>query len=153
MLNRKNNMHFSLSETSDLAKNSESYKLVYTFKFAQADVCDFAELTGDNNPIHLDQTYAQGTIFKKPIVQGFLVGSIFSRIFGTEYPGIGTIYLSQSMQFLAPVFIDEFYMAHITVKEVNLRKHRAVILTEIFDSLGKKVLTGDAFIQHSIFQS
>lgn len=144
-------MHFSLSETSDLAKNSEDYRLVYAFNFSQLDVCHFAKLTGDNNPIHIDKTYAQDTIFRKPIVHGFLVGSVFSRIFGTEYPGIGTIYLSQSMQFISPVFINECYMAHITVREINQTKHRATILTEIFDCVGKKVLTGNAVVQHSIF--
>ncbi len=144
-------MYFSLCETNECPQNSADYQLSYAFEFSQAEVVSFAELSGDNNPIHIDEAYARETVFKKPIVHGFLVGSIFSRIFGTQYPGIGTIYLSQSMKFLAPVFAGERYQAKITVKEVNLQRKRAVVSTEIFNHLMKKVLTGEAVIQHPIF--
>jgi acyl dehydratase len=145
-------MQFSLYKSCELPKNSEGYGLAYKFKFSQSDVSGFAAITGDNNPIHVDESYAKETIFGKPIIHGFFVGSIFSRIFGMEYPGMGTIYLSQSMKFLSPVFVDEFYMANITVKEVNLQKNRAIILTEIFNSTMSKVLTGEAVIKNLIYK-
>ena len=67
----------------------------HEFSFSQDSVKRFAEVTGDNNPIHLDSVYAATTPFKKPIMHGFLSGSIFSKVFGTIYPGEGTIYLKQ----------------------------------------------------------
>ena len=144
-------MYFSLCETNECPQNSADYQLTYAFEFSQAELASFAELSGDNNPIHIDEAYARKTVFKKPIVHGFLVGSIFSRIFGTQYPGIGTIYLSQSMKFLAPVFAGERYQAKITVKEVNLQRKRADASTEILTHRLKIVLSGVAVIQLPIF--
>lgn len=79
----------------------------------------FAEVTGDRNPIHLDLRYAEAHGFKQTIVHGFLSGSVFSRILGTEFPGEGTIYLSQEMSFKAPVFPDEKLVADLEVLEAT----------------------------------
>ena len=140
-----------MCETNECPQNIADYQLTYAFEFSQAEVASFAELSGDNNPIHIDEAYARETVFKRPIVHGFLVGSVFSRIFGTQYPGIGTIYLSQSMKFLAPVFAGKRYQAKITVKEVNLQKNRAVVSTEIFNHLMKKVFNRRSCYSTSYF--
>jgi len=79
----------------------------------------FAEVTGDHNPIHLEKQYAEAHGFKQTIVHGFLSGSIFSKILGTEFPGEGTIYLSQEMSFKAPVFPDEELVADMEVLDVT----------------------------------
>src|SRR6478752_7093968 len=89
---------------------------VYThgFSFSQEEVNRFAEVTGDCNPIHLDESYAASTAFKRPIMHGFLGGSIFSKVFGTLFPGEGTIYLKQSMSFVKPMYTDTAYEAVFT---------------------------------------
>lgn len=67
----------------------------------------FAQATGDYNPIHLDEDYAKGTIFKTRVAHGMLQAGILSGILGTRFPGVGTIYLSQTLKFMKPVFIGD----------------------------------------------
>jgi len=120
-----------------------------TFTFSQEQVAQFAQVTGDNNPIHLDADYAAKTVFKQPIIHGFLGGSVFSRVFGTQFPGEGSVYLKQSMEFLRPMLVNTEYEAVFTVREVNRDKHQAVVATEIFDkSRNKLVLRGEATVMH-----
>ena len=66
----------------------------HLFSFTQKDVEAFAKVTGDNNPVHLDESYAAKTMFKRPIMHGMLGATVFSKVFGTMFPGEGTIYLS-----------------------------------------------------------
>ena len=86
-------------ETMKIGEQRE-YRRIIT----QEEVFKFAEVTKDFNPAHFDENYTKDTIFKKPIVHGMLVGSLFSKIFGLDYPGEGTIYTSQSLKFLRPVY-------------------------------------------------
>ena len=67
----------------------------------------FAQVTGDDNPIHLDEDFAKGTRFKSRVAHGMLVAGILSGVLGTGFPGVGTIYLSQTLKFLKPVFIGD----------------------------------------------
>ncbi|MBE0701363.1 MAG: MaoC family dehydratase, partial [Acholeplasmataceae bacterium] len=90
--------------------------------------------------------YTSQTIFKKPIVHGMLVGSLFSRIFGLDYPGEGTIYCSQSLKFLKPVYPNTNLKVIVTVKEIIKEKNRVVFTTEIFNDEGECVLTGEAML-------
>lgn len=120
----------------------------YEFEFTQMDVENFAKASGDYNPIHLDSNYAQNTIFGRTIIHGFLSGSVFSKVFGTIFPGNGTIYLKQDMKFLKPMFTKEAYQAVFTITEVINEKNRARVSTEIFDSQGKPTISGEALIQH-----
>ena len=76
-----------------------SYQIVKSF--SQDDVKTFADLSMDDNPIHLDKEYAHNSIFKQNLVHGFLVGSLFSAIIGTKMPGNGSIYLNQTMVLIA----------------------------------------------------
>jgi len=124
---------------------------VYTHgvKFTQADVVKFAEVTGDFNPIHLDEEYAAKTVFKKPIVHGFLSGAVFSKVFGTLFPGEGTIYLSQEMKFLAPIFVEQQYEARFEVMEVNTEKHIGIINCSLVNSEGTPCITGLAKLKHN----
>ncbi|TND07851.1 MAG: acyl dehydratase [Bacteroidetes bacterium] len=124
---------------------------VYTheFSFSQEDVKQFAAVTGDNNPVHLDADYAAGTMFKRPIMHGFLGGAVFSKIFGTLFPGEGTIYLKQSMAFMRPMFVDTVYEARITVKEINREKHRMVVDTVIAEKASNDVtISGEATVMN-----
>ena len=122
----------------------------HAFSFSQNDVEKFAEVTGDKNPIHLDNNYAAQTVFKRPIMHGFLGGSIFSKVFGTLFPGEGTIYLKQSMAFVKPMYVDTQYEAVFTVREVIKEKNRAIIDTIINElSSGDATIKGEATVMNS----
>lgn len=121
----------------------------HEFSFSQDQVVQFAEVTGDRNPLHLDTTYAATTVFKRPIMHGFLGGSIFSKVFGTMFPGEGTVYLSQSMKFLRPMYVDTIYEAVFTVKEVNYEKNSAIVVTQMIDKAsGKVTIDGEATVMN-----
>lgn len=123
---------------------------VYThqFQFSQQQVNAFAELSGDTNPIHTDAAYAATTIFRKPIIHGFLSGSVFSKVLGTLFPGEGTIYLKQSMEFKGPLFVDILYEAVFTVKEI-LPGSVALIRTQIKDiTSGNILVDGEASVKN-----
>ncbi len=117
--------------------------------FTQDKVNQFAECTGDNNPLHLDKEYAAKTPFKKPIVHGFLAGSVFSKVFGTQWPGEGSIYMHQEMSFLAPIFTGENYIAKFEVIEINEEKHRGLIKTTLETQEGKILINGQAKLMHT----
>lgn len=119
----------------------------HSFSFTQNDVILFAQVSGDNNPLHLDADFAANTPFKKPIIHGALASSVFSKIMGTQFPGFGSVYLKQSSEYLRPMFVDQEYEAVFTVSAINLEKHSAEITTEIFDkTTGKKTTNGLAVI-------
>lgn len=121
---------------------------VYTheFQFSQEEVNQFAKVTGDNNPVHTNPEYAAKTMFKRPIMHGMLSASLFSKVFGTLFPGEGTIYLKQSLNFLKPMYVDTAYDAIFTVKEVIKDKNRAVIETVIRNKEGLTCTSGEAVI-------
>ncbi len=119
----------------------------HSFSFTQNDVILFAQVSGDNNPLHLDAEFAANTPFKKPIIHGALASSVFSKIMGTQFPGFGSVYLKQSSEYLRPMFVDQEYEAIFTVSGINTEKHTAEITTEIFDkTTGKKTTNGLAVI-------
>jgi acyl dehydratase len=121
----------------------------YSFRFSQDDVIDFARVTGDKNPLHLDADFAAETPFKRPIIHGMLGASVFTKVLGTEFPGYGSVYLGQTLEFLRPMFVDTDYEATFTVKSINPEKHTAEILGEIRDIQTKKVTTkGIATLMH-----
>jgi 3-hydroxybutyryl-CoA dehydratase len=100
----------------------------YRHTITDADVHAFADLTGDHNPLHLDEAFAQTTRFKGRIVHGMLTASYFSTVLAI-LPGPGTIYLSQSLYFRAPVRIGDTVEAQITVAEIVAEKGRVLMKT------------------------
>ena len=115
--------------------------------YTQEEVNAFAQLTGDDNPIHLDAAYAANTAFRKPIIHGMLTASVFSKILGTQFPGEGTIYLKQTLEFKKPMFVDTVYRVACKATSVNSRRGMATILTQIFDIENEQlVLSGEATI-------
>jgi len=130
-----------------MIKVNDTY--TYDIQFKQTDVNTFAQITGDNNPIHLDADFAAKTVFGKPIVHGFFSASVFSMVFGTKFPGEGTIYLYQDMKFLAPVFVDQSYKAKFEVLEVNTEKHIGIIKCVLEDEIGKTVIEGTAKLKNN----
>jgi acyl dehydratase len=125
------------------------YQFAHPFRFEQADVIKFADITGDNNPVHLDSDYAARTPFGKPIMHGFLSGSIFSKVFGTIYPGEGTIYLEQQMIFKRPMFVATDYMAKFIVLEVDPAKASLVVQCSIAGLEGKVCIEGVARLMNN----
>ena len=129
-------------------KQGDTYELKTSF--TQEQVNAFADCSLDNNPIHINPEYAAKTPFGKPIVHGFFAGAVFSRVFGTMWPGEGTIYMSQQMSFRSPVFVGRNYVAKFEVIEVNEEKHRGLIRTTLIDEqTGKEVITGEAKLMHT----
>ena len=118
-------------------------------KVTNSDLERFVELTGDDNRLHTDVKFAAKTNFKKPVVHGMLGASILSKVFGTLFPGNGTIYLNQTLNFLRPMYVEEVYEAIFEVKELIIDKNRAIISTTISNSEGKSVLSGEATIMNT----
>lgn len=114
------------------------------FKVTHELVRQFANVSGDSNVIHLDDAAARAAGFDGALAQGMLVAAGVSRILGTEFPGKGTVYVSQSLQFLRPVYpnIELEYVLRI----VSLIGRRAFVSTKVFDSVGQQVVNGEAEI-------
>ena len=114
-------------------------------KITEKDVDNFAKLTGDNNPVHTNLDFAKKTIFKQKVAHGFLSASLISTLIATKLPGPGSIYLSQNLKFLAPVFIDDLVIVKVTVKEIDLEKKKVKLKPECFKN-EKKIISGEAIV-------
>jgi 3-hydroxybutyryl-CoA dehydratase len=112
----------------------------------ESDIELFARATGDFNPVHLDQRYAEKTSFKGKIAHGLLSVGILSSILGNILPGHGTIYLSQEVKFLAPVKIGDTLTAKVEVIELIPEKNRAQFKTTCTNQDGKIVVEGIAWV-------
>lgn len=106
----------------------------------------FARVTGDYNPIHLDEDYARQTIFEKRVAQGMLGAGILSGVLGCQFPGTGTIYLSQTLKFLKPVFIGDEITLRLEVLEIINAKNRVRLETAFTNQKGEAVITGEALV-------
>ena len=111
----------------------------------EADIVLFAGVTGDMNPVHVDETYAAATMFKGRIAHGMLSAGFISAVIGMRLPGPGTIYMSQSLKFRAPVRIGDTVTATAKVTNIIAEKGRAVI--ETVCSVGDVIVTeGEALV-------
>ncbi len=108
----------------------------------EADIILFAGITGDFNPAHIDEEYAQNSMFKGRIAHGMLSAGFISATLAMKLPGPGTIYLSQSMKFKAPVRIGDTVKTTVTVTDINIDK-KIVKLDTVCSVAGKPVVTGD----------
>jgi len=98
---------------------------VYSKTVDASDVVGFAEISGDRNPIHLSEHFAAKTPFKGRIAHGLYTASLISAVIGTQMPGPGAIYISQTLRFLAPVKIGDTVNAIVEVTELNEQRLRA----------------------------
>jgi 3-hydroxybutyryl-CoA dehydratase len=118
---------------------------VFAKTVGEADITMFAGISGDTNPVHLDQSFAEQTMFAGRIAHGMLSASFISTVFGTRLPGPGCIYLRQELRFKAPVKAGDTVEARVTVKEIQQEKKRVVFDTVC--SVGDKVvLEGEAML-------
>src|SRR5690349_2712201 len=102
---------------------------IFTKTVTEADIVLFAGVTGDTNPVHLDEEFAKPTMFKGRIAHGMLTAGYISAVLGTKLPGPGTIYLSQTLKYKAPVRIDETVVARATATAVDQDKGRCTFAT------------------------
>ena len=110
---------------------------------SEAGIAAFAEVSGDKNPIHLDAAYAAGTMFKERIAHGMLSAAYISAVFGMKLPGPGAIYISQTLNFKAPVKIGDTVVTTVKLVELTPEKKRARFET-VCAVNGKPVLAGEA---------
>lgn len=109
------------------------------------DIEMFAEVSTDHNPVHLDDDYARDTIFEGRIAHGMLTAGLISAVIGEQLPGHGTVYLGQSLKFLAPVRPGDMVMAEVEVIEIDHAKRRVTMATRC-EVDGKNVLKGEAIV-------
>jgi 3-hydroxybutyryl-CoA dehydratase len=112
----------------------------------EADVSAFAQISGDTNPVHLDKEYAAKTIFKERVAHGMLTAGLISAVLGTRLPGVGSIYLSQSLKFVAPVKLGDTVEAEVEVIEKLEEKNRVRLRTVCRNQSGQVVIDGEALI-------
>jgi 3-hydroxybutyryl-CoA dehydratase len=111
----------------------------------EADIVLFAAVTGDTNPMHLNAEYAKDSIFGERIAHGMLAAGLITKVLGTQLPGPGTIYMSQSLKFRAPVRIGQTVTATVEVLALHPDKHRATLRT-VCTVAGEPVLEGEAYV-------
>ena len=102
---------------------------VFAKTVTEADIVLFAGITGDTNPAHLNEEYAASTMFKGRIAHGMLAAGFISAVLGTKLPGPGTIYLSQTLKFKAPVRIGDTVVARVTITSIVPEKKRVTMTT------------------------
>lgn len=108
------------------------------------DIRQFAQITGDSNPVHLDADYAAGTRFGGCIAHGVLSAGLVSAVLGMDLPGPGSIYLGQQLKFLRPVYPGDTVTARVTITRLDGEKRRAVLDTVCINQKGEQVLAGEA---------
>lgn len=109
------------------------------------DIELFAEVSTDCNPVHLDEEYARDTIFEGRVAHGMLTAGLISAVIGEQLPGHGTVYLGQSLKFLAPVRPGDIVLAEVEVIEIDHAKRRVQLFTRC-EVDGKNVLKGEATV-------
>ena len=115
--------------------------------FTEEDVMQFANISADTNPIHLDERFAAASVFGQRIVHGMLTASLFSGLIGVELPGNGAIYLGQSLTFKAPVLIGEQVTASVEIVKVREDKPIVTLRTLCVNNEGQVVVEGEAVVK------
>lgn len=115
----------------------------YSQTITDTDVKAFSGISGDKNPVHMDDEYAKNSRYKKRIAHGMLSASFFSALFGTKIPGEGCVYISQSLKFKRPVYLDDTVIASVIVTNVDLAKKRVFFQT-VCKVNNKIVIDGEA---------
>ncbi len=113
---------------------------------SESDIYLYAGITGDFNPVHVNEVYAEGTYFKNRIAHGMLSAGLISAVLANQLPGPGTIYLKQELEFLAPVRIGDTITARVEILELILDKNRVRLKTVCSNQEGIRVLKGEAWV-------
>lgn len=110
------------------------------------DVAAFAKITGDNNPVHLDEAYAKTTRFGRRIAHGIFSASIISAVLANDLPGPGTVYMRQTLDFKAPVYIGDTITATVEITDFRALSRIATLKTTCMNQLGTVVVEGEAVV-------
>ena len=133
-------MHGKFFEDLEVGQTAQS-----TYLITAGMIEAFAELSGDDNPLHLDEIYARGTPFGGRIAHGMLSGGFISAVIGAKLPGYGSIYISQSLRFKRPVKIGDEVVVEVTITGLDDAKARASLST-VCRVGGKSVVEGEALV-------
>ncbi len=114
----------------------------------ERDVLAFAELSGDKNPVHLDEEYARQSRFGARIAHGAFSFALISAVLGTELPGPGAVYLGQTLKFIKPVYFDDTITATVEITALRRDKGILTLKTECTNQRGEKVAEGEATVLH-----
>jgi 3-hydroxybutyryl-CoA dehydratase len=125
-------------------KVGDSVQLTKTF--GDAEIEKFAELTGDRNPLHMDEAFAARTRFKRRIAQGILSASLISTCVGMHLPGTGAIYLDQTLRFVKPVYVGDTVTLTATVSHIREDKPLLTLSTTWTNQHGQRVIEGEAHV-------
>ena len=128
-------MNFKVGDAAEVSKT-----------ITDEDVRAFAELSGDRNPVHLDEEFAATTRFGRRIAHGMLGASLISTVLASELPGPGSVYLSQTLRFNAPVFLGDTVTARVTIKHVREDKPVVTLETVCTNQRGERVVEGEAVV-------
>lgn len=110
----------------------------------ESDVYLYAGITGDLNPVHINAEFARRAIFGRQVAHGMLTGGLISAVIGTQLPGPGAVYLSQTLRFRSPVFLGDTITAEVEVLEKIEGKNKIRLRTTCFNQEGKVVIEGEA---------
>ena len=119
---------------------TETFELVIT----ESMLDDFARLSGDYNPLHMNENYANSTIFKRRVCHGMLVASFFSQLVGMYIPGKNALYFSQTLKFIHPCFIDDMLKIEGKVLDKSESTKLITLKTSVFNDIGKCIIDGQA---------
>jgi len=114
-------------------------------QITEADVFSFANITGDANPLHIDEEYARRSVFEQRVVHGILTAGIISTVLGGEIPGVGTIFVELHIRFLKPVFFGDTITAVATVTEI-INPRRVRLMVACRNGKGQDVALGNAVV-------
>ncbi|HJS24376.1 MAG TPA: MaoC family dehydratase [Pyrinomonadaceae bacterium] len=128
-------MTFSVGDSAEITKTIE-----------QTDIDAFAGVTGDHNPVHVDEEFAKTTRFGRRIAHGMLTASLISSVLANKLPGEGSVYLGQTLQFVAPVFPGDEITARVTVKEIRADKPILKLETICINQRDEIVIRGEATV-------
>ena len=128
-------MNFKVGDTASVSKT-----------ITDNDIRGFAELVGDYNSLHLDDEYSRKTRFGRRIAHGMLSASLISTCIGTKLPGSGTVYLSQSFKFVAPVYPDDTVTARVTITNIREDKPIVTLETVCVNQRDELVVKGEAVV-------
>lgn len=128
-------MKFKVGDSAEITKTID-----------QADINAFADVTGDQNPVHVDETFAQTTRFRRTIAHGMLTASLISAVLANKLPGPGSVYLGQTLKFVAPVFPGDQITARVTVKEIREDKPIVKLDTICTNQKNEIVIRGEATV-------
>jgi acyl dehydratase len=109
-------------------------------------IAAFAELTGDDNPVHLDEAYAANTFFGRAVAHGMISASLMAALMGTELPGPGTVYLSQNIEFKAPVFPGDEVTVRLEIEAIEPASKKVRLRTTARTRDGRQVIDGTAWV-------